>query len=187
MGVVGLVAAGAVAALGTIYLGLPDVAATTPHWTITEWMLSTTMENAVRRRAADLAVPADLEDPARIRAGASAYDGMCVGCHAAPGVEAGVVAEGLLPPPPELAEEAGHWEDAELFWITKHGIRMTGMAAFGPTHADAEIWDVVALLRRLPELSPAEYRSLSGRAGERGSRPGSGHGLGDHGESGHSH
>ena len=85
MAVAGLVALGA---LATIHLGLPDVAATKPHWKITEWALSTTMENAVRRRAAALAVPADLEDPARIRSGASAYDGMCAGCHAAPAVEA---------------------------------------------------------------------------------------------------
>lgn len=167
--VVAIVALGALAAagaLGSAWLGLPDVAATTPHWKITEWVLSTTMENAVRRRAGDIPVPDDLADPARIRAGASAYDAMCATCHAAPGREASVLAEGLLPEPPELADEADAWSPAELFWITKHGVRMTGMPAFGPTHADRELWDVVAFLRRISETSPSEYRSLAeGRGG----------------------
>lgn len=147
-------------ALGAIYLGLPDVGATTSHWKATEWVLSTTMEQAVQRRALGVSPPGDLDDPARVRAGASAYDAMCVTCHAAPGVEASALASGLLPEPPALAEEADAWNPAELFWITKHGIRMTGMAAFGPTHSDEEIWDVVAFLRRLPSLSSSEYRSL---------------------------
>jgi len=63
---------GALGALATVHLGLPDVAATRPHWEITEWALSTTMENSVRRRAAGIETPPDLDDPARIRAGASA-------------------------------------------------------------------------------------------------------------------
>jgi len=150
------------AVLGSVYAGLPDVAATTPHWAVTEWVAETTMERSVRRRAGSIATPDDLEDPARLRSGARAYAEMCEGCHAAPGAEAGVWAEGLLPPPPELAAEASEWSAAELFWLTKHGVRMTGMPAFGPTHADAELWDVVAAVRRLPGLSPAEYAELAG-------------------------
>lgn len=151
---------GLAAALGTVLLGLPDVAATTPHWPITRWVLSTTMESAVERRAAETRAPDDLADSARIRAGAAAYDAMCVGCHAGPGVEAAALAKGLLPEPPELREAADEWSAAELFWITRHGVRMTGMPAFGPTHEDRELWDLVAFLQRLPELSPSQYRVL---------------------------
>ena len=158
-----LAALGLAAALGTVLLGLPDVAATTPHWKVTRWVLSTTMENAVERRAAALPAPEDLADPVRVRAGAAAYDDMCSVCHAAPGTDAGPIAEGLLPEPPELAEEAEEWTPAELFWITKHGVRMTGMPAFGPSHEDPDLWDLVAFLRKLPDLSPAEYRALLDR------------------------
>jgi mono/diheme cytochrome c family protein len=142
-----------------IYSGLPDVAATTPHAAVTEWVLSTTMVRSVRRRARGVSVPDDLGDPARARRGASAYDAMCAGCHARPGSEPSVVARGLLPEPPRL-DEAGEWSEAELFWIVQNGVRMTGMPAFGPTHSDAELWDLVALLRQLPTLSPPEYRAL---------------------------
>ena len=27
---------------------------------------------------------------------------------------------------------------AELFWVTKHGIKMTGMPAWGATHGDTD-------------------------------------------------
>ena len=35
---------------------------------------------------------------------------------------------------------------------------MTGMAAWGPTHNDTLIWNMVAFLRKLPELSAAQYQ-----------------------------
>lgn len=174
-----LLVLGAAGALAAIQLGLPDVAATTPHWRVTEWILSTTMENSVERRAASVSAPEDLDAPSRIRAGAQAYEEMCALCHAAPGRKAGEIAEGLRPEPPELAEEIHEWGPAELFWITKHGVRMTGMPAFGPTHSDRELWDLVAFLRRLPEISVPEYRALV--KGAAGSEPTHEHG-GNHGD-----
>ncbi len=168
-----------------VYSGRADVAATTPHWAATEWLLSTTMEHAARRQAKGLEPPAFLEDDARVGAGAAAYDDMCVTCHARPGEEPGVIARGLNPEPPELAEEAGEWSPGELFWITQHGVRMTGMPAFGPTHTDEELWEAVALVRRLPRLSPGEYRALVGaRAGD---EPGPPHARGLESEQGHGH
>jgi mono/diheme cytochrome c family protein len=156
------VAAGA-AGLAFVYSGRADVAATSPHWAVTEWVLSTAMQRSVERHARGIELPGSLDDAARVRAGAEAYDAMCVGCHGAPGVEPGPVGEGLEPEPPELAHEAEDWSPAELFWVTKHGVRMTGMPAFGPTHSDRDLWDLVAFVQRLPRLSAAEYQSLAGR------------------------
>ena len=152
-----VVTAGLVVILG----GLADVAATSPHAPLTRWVLETAMENAVERRAAGLRPPGSLDSPERIRAGARAYDAMCVACHGAPGQKPGILAEGLRPAPPPLAEEAHEWTAGELFWITRHGVKMTGMPAFGPTHEDAQLWEIVAFVRRLPQLGPAEYRALT--------------------------
>lgn len=55
--------------------------------------------------------------------------------------------------------------EAQLYWIIKNGIKMTGMAAFGPTHNEDELWGIVAFLRRLPKLKPEEYRSMVKAAG----------------------
>ena len=64
---------------------------------------------------------------------------MCVVCHGAPGKEPSYIRQGLRPEPPNLAESSKRWGGAELFWIIKNGIKMTGMPAFGPTHQDEEI------------------------------------------------
>ena len=42
----------------------------------------------------------------------------------------------------------------------KHGLKMSGMPAWGVTHDDEILWDVVAFLRKLPELKPDEYQAL---------------------------
>lgn len=146
--------------LAFVYSGLADVAATSPHWALTRWVLSTGMEKSVARHARGIAPPTFIDEDERVRAGAVAYDAMCAGCHGAPGVEPGVVGRGLRPESPDLAEVVDRWSPAEIFWIAKHGVRMTGMPAFGPTHSDEELWELVALVRRLPGMSPAEYRGL---------------------------
>ncbi|MEX2205873.1 MAG: cytochrome c [Myxococcota bacterium] len=164
--VVGLLAA---VVVSTVFSGLVDVAATSPHWRVTDWILSSAMVSSVRRRARTVQVPDDLDDASRLRRAASGYEKMCAACHARPGEKPGVLAQGLLPEPPALAEEAEAWSAAEQFWIVKNGVRMTGMPAFGPTHTDEQLWDLVALLRGLPSLSPDDYRSLVATSAEHGS------------------
>jgi mono/diheme cytochrome c family protein len=47
-----------------------------------------------------------------------------------------------------------------MYWSIEHGIRMTGMPAFGPTHSQEKIWGLVAFVRQLPKLSPQQYSAL---------------------------
>jgi len=37
---------------------------------------------------------------------------------------------------------------------------MTGMASYGEALKDDEIWNVVAFVRKLPELTQAQYKQL---------------------------
>lgn len=149
----------ALGGLTFVYTGSFNVAATAPHAAATRWLFNTTMEHSVARRARDVeAPPAALERDER--AGFLAYREMCVGCHGAPGVERSAVGKGLLPKPPDLDEAADEWSSKELFWIIKNGIKMTGMPAWGTTHSDKELWQIVAFLKTLPLLSPRQYRTL---------------------------
>ncbi len=68
--------------------------------------------------------------------------------------------QGLNPPAPDLAEEAAEMTPAELFWVTKNSIRMTGMPAWGATHDDESIWPVVAFMTRLPDMDESAYQEL---------------------------
>jgi mono/diheme cytochrome c family protein len=61
----------------------------------------------------------------------------------------------------EAREEREKRENQHNFWKVKNGIEMTGMPAFGRTHSDEEIWDMVAFVNRLRSgLTAAQYDSL---------------------------
>ena len=85
-------------------------------------------------------------------------------------------ARDMNPPPPDLSEAAGSRSPSEGFWVIKNGIRMTGMPAWGSTHSDAQLWELVAFIERLPALTGDGYRQLAESEG------GDGHGH-EHGES----
>lgn len=155
----------AAAGLAFVYSGLYDVAADVEHTGPMEWVLSTTQSRSVHRRAEEVRPPAWLAqpDPAVLRTGLVHYHEMCVTCHGAPGIGLSEIAQGLNPAPPELSHEAE--EPGELFWVTKHGIKMTGMPAFGVTHSDEEIWAIVAFLQQMPQLTKEQYQERLVEAG----------------------
>lgn len=41
--------------------------------------------------------------------------------------------------------------------IIRHGLKMTGMPAWGPTRSDEQIWEIVAFLKLFPTMPAAEY------------------------------
>ena len=84
--------------------------------------------------------------------------------NGAPGVDATEEGASLNPPAPGLTlPRVQARPDGQLFWVVSHGIRMTGMPAFGPSRSEQEIWQLVAALRRLPRLSEAERRTLGAK------------------------
>lgn len=163
-----------------IYSGLFDVSASVPHAAITKWAMSTTMHASVERRAKGVTVP-DLAQEELILAGVNDFEAMCIACHGAPGKQPDAMGQGLNPPAPDLQKSAQHLSAAELFWVVKNGIKMTGMPAWGATHDDAALWPVVALMTQLPKLDQAKYESLLERA------EGIGHHKTDMPETGHNH
>ena len=146
------------AAVG-IYSGLYNIAADVPHTQPVYWLLETIRERSVEARARDIIVPNDLKDPNRISRGAGQYADMCSGCHLAPGMKRTEISQGLYPRAPELRRKTT-LTPAEQFWVVKHGMKMTGMPAWGVTHDDDLLWDVVAFVRKLPELTPEQYETL---------------------------
>ena len=146
------------AAVG-IYSGLYNIAADVPHTQPVYWLLETIRERSVEARARDIIVPNDLKDPNRISRGAGQYADMCSGCHLAPGMKRTEISQGLYPRAPELRRTTTLTPE-EQFWVVKHGIKMTGMPAWGVTHDDDLLWDVVAFVRKLPELTPEQYETL---------------------------
>jgi mono/diheme cytochrome c family protein len=153
----------AAAALLIMYTGSYNVAASVPDNPIVEWFLSNTMVNSVTNRATSVQAPAQLNDQ-QARARFLIYKNTCVYCHGAPGKDPADIAKGLNPDAPDLSDAAGDMTGAELFWIIKNGIKMSGMASYGKIHNDDEIWNVVAFVERLPKMTPEEYGRLEKEA-----------------------
>ena len=156
-----------VAAFGYVNSGLYPIGADVPHNALTHRVLETLRERSIARAAADIKVPT-LDDPAQLMAGGADYDDMCTGCHLKPGKASSELATGLYPKPPNLSmphadANGGIDPRARQFWIIKHGIKASGMPAWGPTHDDARIWAMVAFLQKLPSLTPDEYQILTAR------------------------
>jgi len=56
----------------------------------------------------------------------------------------------FYPRVPDLSSaQVQAYSDAELFWIIKNGIHLSGMPGFGNIHSDEEIWDLVSYVRSL--------------------------------------
>ena len=141
-----------------VWLGVYNMAADDPHLKPTYNLLQTVRERSIAVRAGKLEVPSDLITPARIQQGAGNYNAMCMGCHLAPGMSETELSKGLYPGPPNLTR--GGVEAAKAFWVIKHGIKGSGMPAWGRSMDDAYIWNMAAFLQALPKLNAQQYQAL---------------------------
>lgn len=160
-----LAASAAAAALGggiVVYTGLYDVSATEQHTAPVYYLLELSLDRSVKLRTAGMEVPA-LDDAERIADGFRLFRDNCVQCHGAPGVAPEPFALGLTPAPESLVSSASRRPAEDVYWIIRYGIKMSGMPAWKYRMDEDGIWDVVAFLKVLPGLSPAEYQRWNAR------------------------
>jgi cytochrome c553 len=136
--------------------GIYNVAASSGHWAIVEAFLRFGMQNSVALRARTVVPPSNLGSKDLIQLGAAHYERGCAVCHGSPIGTGNRVTEAMLPTPPNLMASPRAWSDAELFWI-----KYTGMPGWLAIERADEVWPVVAFLRALPAMSPAQYRLLA--------------------------
>ena len=153
--------------------GVYDIAATTPHWALTTWVLENIRTRSIRVHAAGIEVPVNLRDPAEITMGTEHFATHCAICHGAPGVPRDDIADGLYPRPPDLAQTATVYTSAQIFWILKHGIKMTGMPNWSD-HGDDELWATVAFVEQLPGMTAHRYAGLVSESAKLAGRHGHG-------------
>ncbi len=158
IGALGLI--GAIVAAAYFFGGFYSVAGTADEPEIVKSVLIRVRTASIARHAKDPA-PANLEEPATIQAGARQFVGQgCTTCHGCPGANWAKFSEGLHPDPPDLKEVVGERTPSELFWVIKNGINMTGMPSFALAGAkDEELWQIVAFLKRLPNVSEADFKT----------------------------
>jgi mono/diheme cytochrome c family protein len=155
------------AGAAVIWSGVYNVAADSPHWGVTFWLLDQARENSIETHSSGIVAP-PLQGEKLVDRGFLHYNETCRLCHGGPGLKPLEFTQGLYPKPPLFPSQEVQKElsDGEVYWIVKHGLKMTAMPAFGVTHTDEELWAIVAFLRRLPTLSPQEYQAMAQRAGK---------------------
>jgi cytochrome c553 len=127
---------------------------------VTVAFLELALRSSVRTHSLGIEPPV-LTDQSLVALGAKHFERGCATCHGSPVQDINLPYEKMLPPPPPLAEAAGKWSDAELFWIVRNGLKYTGMPAWPAYERPDEVWPVVAFLKRYKEISPAEYQRLT--------------------------
>ena len=174
-----LLSAGALSVLiaaAVIYAGLFNVAATDPHWPATYWVLETARVRSIQVQAAGLTPPTGYDASNKIIAAVGHFSEHCATCHGAPGAKQSDLAEGMYPRPPNLKEAASRYTSGELFWILKHGIKMSGMPSM-ESDGDPMLWSTVAFLEKLPRMSDDAYNDLWMQAQAAGAQGGMDHGA----------
>ncbi len=159
-------ALGALAGAAVVYGGLYNVAATAQHIQPVHAVLETTMRTSVQHHARDIVEPKLLKSPKLLLRGAACFQARCVQCHGGPGVPADVIGMAMQPLPGSLIGAARSWRARELYWITRHGIKMSGMPAWQYHLSEADLWAVVAFVQHLPTLTPTRYGELTLQAGQ---------------------
>jgi cytochrome c553 len=141
--------------------GMVSVSARPPHSGLTTTLLHTAFTRSVAHNAADLVVPDDLDAPGRVALGARTYAAVCSNCHGTPGLGQNPIALSMRPSPQYLPAVVGQFSDAELAWIVDNGVRFSAMPAWPAEGRLEETWSVVAFLKQLPDMTPAEYDRLT--------------------------
>jgi mono/diheme cytochrome c family protein len=155
----------AIAASAYLFGGYYNVAASSEDISPVTWAIGEVREASMDRHFHAVGEPPfKLDDPQVVKEGAHEFaEHGCINCHGAPGVDRAGFSEGLNPPPPEL-KDVNDDEPAHIFWAIKNGIRMTGMPSFGKAGApDKDIWAIVAFLKKLPDVSAADFKSWTGQ------------------------
>ncbi len=150
-----------VGAFAFVYSGIYNVAATRQHTAPVYWLLQKALTRFVEVRSEEIVAP-DLSDQERILAGLRQYQTNCARCHGAPGVARDRFALGMTPVPPPMVQLGRELAPGEIFWVAKHGLKFTGMPGWEFKLRDEDIWNIVAFVMTMPNLSPVEYYQLAG-------------------------
>lgn len=148
----------ALGALVYLELGFAEVRADIPPSNWERTLMHSAAHASVRRRAPEQPNPVPPTD-ANLIAGGKIYRNECAGCHGTPGKpESG---DSLYPPIPQLPVTGTTYTESQIFFVAKHGIRLSGMFANGKWDSDEKLWTVAAYIKRIKSLPPGVEQELT--------------------------
>src|SRR5258708_5346789 len=128
------------------------------------------VESSLAMTMRDMAIPSRynamknpvIVTPEVIHEGMAHWADHCATCHANNGSGDTMYGRTMYPRPPDMRQkDTQEMADGELYYTIKNGVRLSGMPAFGdPGDDDADSWKLVAFIRHLPQLTPAEETEM---------------------------
>lgn len=112
------------------------------------------LDASIERHAPDIRNPIQATD-SNLLEGIKLYKAHCAVCHGDPGDPKSVLGRSFYPPVPQFMGEPPDNPANQNFYITKHGIRLTGMPAWGNLLSDDQIWKLTAFLSQMEKLPPS--------------------------------
>jgi mono/diheme cytochrome c family protein len=159
LGIVATLAAIFLAGLIIVKTGLLNFSADQPVSDTETHLAMSAVDASTDRHAAELKNPLPANE-GTIVSGADLYMNHCAGCHGVPSNKDSVFANSFNPPAPVFFKDAPDMSENQNFYIIQHGIRWTGMPAWGKTLTDTQIWQLVTFLSNIEKLPPAATKKL---------------------------
>jgi len=146
-------------AMAYLRLGFAEVRADLPPSKFETQFMRASVHASVRRKAREATNPVTVSDESLV-AGGKLYANNCAGCHGNLGSSEDI-GDSLFPPIPQFAKIGTTYTEAQIFWVSKHGIRRTGMFANGKWISDKDLWTIAAFIKRIRELPPTVQAALT--------------------------
>jgi mono/diheme cytochrome c family protein len=154
MGFVSAVVVIALGALSYVRFGFVDPRADAPISGLEERIAMPSLDASVARRAADTINPVNSND-ANLTAGMKIYQTHCASCHGDVNHPHAMLAKAFYPRAPQFAEDPPDMPENQNFYVIQHGIRLSGMPAWGQSLSEQQIWEVTIFLSHMDKL-PSE-------------------------------
>ena len=149
----------------TVNFALFPMGADNPPGTTEKRIANMALDNYVDKHAPKQKNPIEINS-ANLITGVQEYEEHCALCHGSYNQRISPMANKLNPPVPQLLRRPSHDPDENFFWITKHGIRLTGMPSWDGILTDDEIWKIVTFLRVQDKLAPEVQAAWQAAANE---------------------
>jgi len=121
---------------------------------IEHWLASTALDAAVEHHAPQAQNPVPKTD-ANLIEGMKLYAMNCGLCHGGLDRKPNVMGGAFYPPAPQIIVRGMPDPEWQIFYVIKHGVRLTAMPAWGKVLRDEDLWKITAFVKNVNQLPPA--------------------------------
>jgi len=136
-----------------LHLGKFPIGADNPPGSVERWLANMAVDEYVARNAPKQDNPMQA-NAQNLSAGARLYEQNCSYCHGGLLQRISPMRTKFNPPVPQLLNHIPGDPDSHLFWVAKHGIRLSGMPSWADILNDNQIWQVIAFVKHSANLPP---------------------------------